>query len=259
MSGETNMGRVALVTGAAGGLGAAIARAMGAAGYRVALLDLHSDVQTVASEIPGAIACIADVTDETAIQAAIDAIETVFGSAPDALVNNAGIVAFGDILEHDIADFRRVLDVNLVGAFIVSREVARRMNSRGSGSIINITSLNAVAPSPDAGAYPASKAALAALTQQMALVLGPRGVRVNAVGPGFIDAGMSTPIYADPAVAATRGATVPAGRIGSSDDIAQAVLFLASDAASYITGQHLMVDGGVSISLKLQMPRKAPG
>jgi NAD(P)-dependent dehydrogenase (short-subunit alcohol dehydrogenase family) len=132
------------------------------------------------------------------------------------------------------------------------------MVARGSGAIINITSLNAVAPSPDAGAYPASKAAVAVLTQHLALALGPRGVRVNAVAPGFIDAGMSAPIYADPRIRDARGATVPAGRIGTADDVADAVLFLASDRAGYIMGQHLMVDGGVSFSLKLQMPRKAP-
>ena len=237
------MAKIALVTGAASGLGAAIAVRMGKARE---------------AEIPDSLAIFADVTDELRIDEALAEVEEKLGAPPDVLVNNAGIVCFGDILEQSVADFRRVLDVNLVGTYIMSRSVGRRMAARGSGAIVNITSLNAVAPSPDAGAYPCSKAAVVALTQHMALALGPRGVRVNAVGPGFIDSGMSAPIYADPDVRASRGATVPARRIGLEEDVAEAVLFLASDRASYILGQHLMVDGGVSFSLKLQMPRKAP-
>jgi NAD(P)-dependent dehydrogenase (short-subunit alcohol dehydrogenase family) len=254
------MQKTSLVTGAGSGLGATIAAYMADAGYRVALLDIDGAAAgQQAAKLPGAIGLPCDVTDEARVIAVVEEVCQTFGAAPDALVNNAGIVRFGPILEHSAEDFRRVLDVNLTGAFLVSREVGRRMAERGSGAIVNITSLNAVAPSPDAGAYPAAKAGLAMLTQHMALALGPMGVRVNAVGPGFINSGMSAPIYADPAIEATRGATVPARRIGLADDVAEAVLFLASDHASYVHGQHLMVDGGVSFSLKLQMPRKAPG
>lgn len=251
--------KTALVTGAGSGLGAAIAARMADTGYRVALLDIDGEAaERQAAALPGAIGLACDVTDEARVIAVVAELCEVFGGAPDALVNNAGIVRFGDIMDHSAEDFRRVLDVNLTGAFIMSREVGRRMAARGSGAIVNITSLNAVAPSPDAGAYPAAKAGLATLTQHMALVLGPKGVRVNAVGPGFVNSGMSSPIYADPAVEETRAATVPARRIGLAENVADAVLFLASDQASYILGQHLMVDGGVSFSLKLQMPRKAP-
>jgi len=129
---------------------------------------------------------------------------------------------------------------------------------RGSGAIVNITSLNAVAPSPDAGAYPASKAAVALLTQHLALVLGPHGIRVNAVAPGFIDAGMGAAIYHDPEVRSARSGSVPLGSLGTAEDVAEAVAFLASDKARYTTGQQLMVDGGVSFSLKNHLPRKAP-
>jgi NAD(P)-dependent dehydrogenase (short-subunit alcohol dehydrogenase family) len=132
------------------------------------------------------------------------------------------------------------------------------MAGRGSGAIVNITSLNAVAPSPDAGAYPASKAGVALLTQHLALALGPRGVRVNAVGPGFIDAGMSAPIYADPAARAARSAAVPLRSLGEAGDVASVVAFLLSNGARYVTGQHILVDGGVSFSLKDHLPRKAP-
>ena len=253
------MPEIALVTGAAGGLGAAIAARLGDAGYRVVLLDREEPgLRARQAEIAHSMAVVADVTDEARIEAVLDEIEAAFGDAPHVLVNNAGIVRFGDILEQTVADFRRVVDVNLVGTYIASRAAGRRMAARGRGAIVNITSLNAVAPSPDAGAYPCSKAAVVMLTQHMALALGPRGVRVNAVGPGFIDSGMSAPIYADPAVREARGSRVPARRIGHESDVAEAVLFLASDRASYILGQHLMVDGGVSFSLKLQMPRKAP-
>ena len=245
----------ALVTGAGGGLGAAIARRLAKDGYRVVIIDTDdAAAQAQAGALPDAVAFAADVTDEAAIETVLDA----FGDVPDVLVNNAGIVRFGPLLTHDVAQFRKVIDVNLTGTFIVTRAVARRMVTRGSGSIVNITSLNAVAPSPDAGAYPASKAAVALLTQHFALVLGPHGIRVNAVAPGFIDAGMSAPIYEDPEIRAVRAASVPVGSLGTAEDVAEAVAFLASDKARYTTGQQLMVDGGVSFSLKNHLPRKAP-
>jgi NAD(P)-dependent dehydrogenase (short-subunit alcohol dehydrogenase family) len=245
----------ALVTGAAGGLGAAIARRLAQDGYRIAIVDTDdAAARAQARALPDAVAFVADVTDEAAIEAVLDTL----GDAPDVLVNNAGIVRFGSLLTHTVADFRKVLDVNLTGTFIVTRAVARRMVGRGSGSIVNITSLNAVAPSPDAGAYPASKAGVALLTQHFALVLGPHGIRVNAVAPGFIDAGMSALIYEDPEVREVRGGSVPLGSLGTAEDVAEAVAFLASDRARYTTGQQLMVDGGVSFSLKNHLPRTPP-
>jgi NAD(P)-dependent dehydrogenase (short-subunit alcohol dehydrogenase family) len=248
--------RSALVTGAASGLGLAIAKRLAAAGHRLILVDRdRHGVAKVARDLAGASAHALDITDERAVEA----MTAGLAAAPDVLVNNAGIVRFGPLLEHSVADFRAVLDVNLVGAFIVTRAIARRMIARGGGgSIVNLTSLNAVAPSPDAGAYPASKAALALLTQHFALALGPHGIRVNAVGPGFIDAGMSAPIYADPEARARRSASVPLRSLGTAADVAEAVAYFASDAARYVTGQHLLVDGGVSFSLKDHLPRKAP-
>ena len=142
------------------------------------------------------------------------------------------------------------------GTFADARGGAAHGDSR-LGAIVNITSLNAVAPSPDAGAYPTSKAGVALLTQHFALVLGPHGVRVNAVAPGFIDAGMSAPIYEDPGVRAMRGSAVPVGSLGTAEDVAEAVAFLASDKARYTTGHTLMVDGGVC-SASRAFARKAP-
>lgn len=247
--------KLALVTGAGAGLGAAIAAFLAREGYRLALVDRDRDgIESVARDLPGSLCFTADVCDEAAIERVLDQI----GETPEGLVNNAGIVRFGPLLEHAVSDFRKVLDVNLVGTFIVARAVGRRMAARGSGAIVNITSLNAVAPSLDAGAYPASKAAVALLTQHLALVLGPQGVRVNAVAPGFIDAGMSAPIYADPVARDTRAASVPLRSLGTAEDVAEAVAFFLSDRSRYTTGQHLLVDGGVSFSLKNHLPRKAP-
>ncbi|MBM3571125.1 MAG: SDR family oxidoreductase [Alphaproteobacteria bacterium] len=251
--------KVALVTGAAGGLGAAIAASLAAEGYRVALLDRDRDAVTAeARPLDHARPYVADITDETAVGATVQAIIDDFGAAPEVLVNNAGIVRFGDLLSHSVTDFRKVLDVNLVGTFIMSRVVGCRMQARRAGAIVNITSLNAFAVSPDAGAYPASKSAVATLTEQFALVLGPYGIRVNAVAPGFIDAGMSKPIYVDPAARQVRSASVPLGRLGAAQDVADLVVFLASDRASYIHGQHILVDGGIARSLKNHLPRKPP-
>ncbi len=244
-----------LITGAGGGLGAAIARRFAEEGYAVIAADRDlATAEATARSLPGASAYRLDVTDEAACEALLDAL----GEVPDVLVNNAGIVRFSNILEHSVEDFRRVLDVNLTGTFVMCKLVGRRMAARGAGSIVNIASLNGVMASPDTGSYPASKAGVAKLTEQFALVLGKDGVRVNAVSPGFINAGMSAPIYADAEAARVRGGAVPLGRLGEAQDVADAVFYLASDRAAYITGANLLVDGGVSFSLKNQLPRKAP-
>jgi NAD(P)-dependent dehydrogenase (short-subunit alcohol dehydrogenase family) len=244
--------RTAIVTGAAAGLGARIAERCAADGYRVGVLDLSRELtEARAAAIAGATALVADVTDESAVEAALDA----FGDVPDLLVNNAGIVRFGPLLDLAATDWRAVVDVNLTGTFVVARAAARRMVARGHGSILNVTSMNGVAPGPNAGAYGSTKAGVALLTQQMALEWGPLGVRVNAVAPGLIDGGMSAPIYADPEIRRARESKVPLGRLGAPDDIADAVLFLASDAAGYITGQNLLVDGGVTMGIIGQLPR----
>jgi NAD(P)-dependent dehydrogenase (short-subunit alcohol dehydrogenase family) len=252
--------RIAVVTGGGGGLGAAIAAQLNEDGFRVAVLDTNeAGALAVAATFRDARGYGVDITDEEAVAAVVGQIENDMGGPAHVVVNNAGMVRFGNLIEHSVADFRRVLDVNLTGAYIVVRAFAPGMMARKAGAIINITSLNAVAPSPDAGAYPTSKGGLITLTEHLALVLGPHGIRVNAVGPGFINAGMSAPIYANQDVAAVRGKTVPLGRLGEASDVANTVAFLASDKARYIHGQHILVDGGVSISLKNHLPRKAPG
>ncbi len=246
---------VALVTGAARGLGAAIARAASAAGHRAALLDVDLDgARAVASELDGAIALAADTTDERSLERALDAL----GEPPALVVANAGIVRFGPLLDLDPAAWRAVVEVNLTGTFLTLRAAARRMiAARSGGAMVAVTSINGVMPGPNAGAYGATKAAIALLVQQCALEWAAHGIRVNAVAPGMIDGGMSAPIFADPEFRALRTAKVPLGRLGTEEDVANAVLFLASPAASYVTGQNLVVDGGVTTSIIANLPRPA--
>ncbi len=249
-----DMKRQVIVTGGAGDLGRAIAGAFAAEGARIGLMDLESEALTAAAQaLPDAVALPADVTDEAAVEAALDS----FGAAPDVMVCNAGTGRFGPLEDLSAADFELVLRVNLVGAFHCARAAGRRMLESGGGAIVTVTSINALTPGPGAGAYPASKAGLAALTQQMALEWGPRGIRANSVAPGFIDAGLSTPFFRDEAVRSRRAKAVPSRRLGQAEDIAAAVLFLASEAASYVNGHQLVVDGGVVGSLLSQLPRTA--
>jgi NAD(P)-dependent dehydrogenase (short-subunit alcohol dehydrogenase family) len=253
--------RTVVVTGAGAGLGADIARAAASAGWRVALVDRDGDAAArVLAELGApAIALVADTTDEQAVDAALDRLAATTGEpAPDALVANAGIVRFGPLLDVDLEAWRSVVDVNLTGTFVSARAVARRMaGAERGGSIVAVTSMNGVAPGPNAGAYGSTKAGVARLVQQMALEWGPLAIRANAVAPGLIDGGMSAPIYADPDVRRRRSAAVPLGRLGVGAEVAAAVLFLLSDDAAYITGTELLVDGGVTMSVIATLPRPA--
>lgn len=242
----------AIVTGGGDGLGADIAYALGAAGYRVGVLDLRADhARAVAKKISAGIALVADVVDPDAIH---DAFER-FGAVPDLLVNNAGIVRFGNLEQQSVQDYIATINVNFLGSCLCAREAATRMLERQTGHIINITSVNGVHPAPGIGLYGGTKAAMACMTQAMALEWGPRGIRVNAIAPGFIDAGMSKPIYEDPRIREVRSGGVPLRRLGTASDIASAVLFLDSDQATYISGHELVVDGGVINSVLAQLPR----
>lgn len=243
--------KTAIVTGGSGDIGRACTEALISDGFRVGLMDLESNRLIEVAEAVGATPLAVDVTDEPGVERAM----ADFGTVPDLVVNNAGVGRFASLLDMPIEMFRHQLDVNLVGAFIVARAAAKGMVERGSGCIVNVTSINAITTGPGTGSYPASKAGLAKLTEMMALEWGPSGVRANAVAPGFIDAGISTPFYADPEVRALRGEAVPSKRLGLAEDIANAVSFLASDKAGYINGHHLVVDGGVSVSLLTQLPR----
>jgi NAD(P)-dependent dehydrogenase (short-subunit alcohol dehydrogenase family) len=245
----------AIVTGAGGDIGTAITKLALEQGYRVGAIDMNLDmVQPLADAHENVIALAADIRDAGQVQAAFDA----FGTAPDVLVNNAGLVRFGPLEELAIQDFQDVVDVNLVGTFIVSQIAARAMMANGGGAMVNITSMGGIHPAPGGGAYGATKSGLAQMTELMSVEWGPSGIRVNAVAPGFIDAGMSAPFFKDPVVRELRGGGVPLRRLGTAEDVAETVMFLASDAASYISGQELAVDGGVINSVLAQLPRERP-
>jgi NAD(P)-dependent dehydrogenase (short-subunit alcohol dehydrogenase family) len=218
----------------------------------VGIIDLGADrVEGAAAALSGAVGIEADVSSPEQVEAAFAA----FGQVPDLLVNNAGVVRFGGLEEQSVQDYIDVLNINLLGSCLCAREVAPGMMSRGSGHIINFTSINGIHPAPGVGLYGGTKAAMANMTQAMAIEWGPRGIRVNAIAPGFIDAGMSKPIYADPKVREVRGGGVPLRRLGDANDIAQAVLFLDSEDAQYIHGHQLVIDGGVSNSVMAHLPR----
>lgn len=248
-----------LVTGAGAGLGAAIARSAAEAGWFVGVLDRDREAaeETAAAIGERAMALVADTTVEQEVEAALDALDEASGTPLTGLVANAGIVRFGPLATMAVDDWRRVVDVNLTGTFLTARAAARRMIDAGGGAIVTVTSMNGVAPGPNAGAYGATKAAVALLTQQMALEWGPQGVRANAVAPGLIDAGMSEAIYADADIRRRRGGRVPLGRLGTAADVAAAVVFLLSDDAGYISGTELLVDGGVTPSVIASLPRPA--
>jgi NAD(P)-dependent dehydrogenase (short-subunit alcohol dehydrogenase family) len=242
----------ALITGAAHGLGAAMAQHAARAGYTVGVVDLKLDEAKAVAEPINGIAIAADVTDATAVEEALDAL----GEPPKLVVNNAGILRTGPLIDHTVEDFRLVTDVNLNSVFIVAQAAAKRMKDAGGGAIVNVASINAINPSPLCGAYAAAKAGVICLSQQMALEWGPWNIRVNSIAPGFIDSGMSAPYYENPRIRELRGNAVPLRRLGSADDVAECVLFLASDAASYISGENIAIDGGVIRSVLAQLPRE---
>ena len=246
-NGRSGGRRSMVVTGGARGLGAAIARTAAERGYDVVTID----VEPVMWSFPNVTSRVASVADEDAIEAIFDEI-----CLPDVVVNNAGIVRFAPLVDLAAQDFRAVVDVNLVGTFLVARAAARRwIAAKQPGCVVNVTSMNGAAAGPNAGAYGSSKAAIALLTSQMALEWGRHGIRANAVAPGLIAAGMSEPIYADPDTRIARESKVPLGRLGTADDVAEVVLFLASDGAAYVHGQNIMVDGGVTGSVIAHLPR----
>ena len=247
------MSRSAIVTGSANGIGATIATLLADKGYRVGILDRDEQaVRERCAVIDGAVPLPCDVCDPAAVERAFDA----FGSAPDLLVNNAGIVRFGELAQQSDEDIRMTIEVNLMGVLWTTRSSVRRMAENGSGHVISLTSINAYSPGPGSGAYPASKAAVKQLMKQFALEYGDVPIRFNSIAPGFIDGGMSTPIYADPKVRAARSKGVPLGRLGTPEDIANAVAFLDSTEGAYINGHDLVVDGAVTHAVLKNLPRE---
>ena len=238
--------KLALITGAAGGLGAAFVRGFAAAGYRVAFTDLELGAGAAALEAEGdgikGFAC--DAGDADQVAGAQAAVEAHFGAAPDVLVNNAGVQTWAGFLDLAVEDFDRVIRTNLRGTFLHTQVAARAMRNNGKGgAIINLGSGCNKLGFPRLVDYSAAKGGIEQLTKTAAMELGPFGIRVNCLAPGAI-ATERTALEAED-YGEKWAALTPLGRVGTPDDLVGPMLFLASDAAAFVTGQTLYVDGGV--------------
>ena len=242
----TTSTRVALVTGGARGIGLAVARGFLARGHAVALLDI--DAATLAAteaaldEPARVLAIVGDVSSAPDVARAMAAVAARFGRL-DALVNNAGIAVFKPTLQTTHEEFSRVLAVNLHGAFLCTQAAAPLMQQGGGGAVVNIASISGLRASTLRVAYGTSKAGLIHLTKQHAVELGTVGIRVNCVAPGPVDTDMAKLVHSV-AIRSDYHDVIPLNRYGTVDEIAEAVCWLASPAASYINGQVLAADGG---------------
>jgi NAD(P)-dependent dehydrogenase (short-subunit alcohol dehydrogenase family) len=247
-------GRVALVTGASSGLGAQFAKALGDNGAAVALVARRADrLKALKNDIEGkggkAVAIEADVTDRTAMAHAFDAAEKAFGTVT-ILVNNAGIAHGGRAVEMPPEEWRKVLSTNLDAVFFWAQEGARRMLAANKqGAIVNIASVLGLAVSKGAVAYATAKAGVVQVTRALAVELAFKGVRVNAIAPGWFVTEMNDDYLAGEAGAAIKR-EIPMGRFGNPGDLDGALLLLTSDAGSYITGATIVVDGGQVVQIK---------
>jgi NAD(P)-dependent dehydrogenase (short-subunit alcohol dehydrogenase family) len=245
VSNRTNRfdGQVALVTGAASGIGLAVAKAFGAEGARVVLADLRGDEAAKAARsveetgAPAAWGTGCDVSKERDVEACIAGAIDRFGRL-DVIVNNAGVMVFKPLEEHTAEDWTKVLEVDLMGAFFFTRAAFRVM--KNGGAIVNVSSVHAIETTPLVASYAAAKTALLSLTRSAALEGKPKGIRVNAVLPGAVDTPM---LWQNPNIVSGVEKVDPAD-VGKPEEIAAAVLFLASSDASFVQGEAMRVDGG---------------
>lgn len=257
-------GRVCVVTGAGSGIGAETARHLAAAGGWVALLDRDGDaVQAVATDIKRqghrAIGVQADVVVQESVQAAAARVAQELGRC-HVLVNNAAMRHRQALVDFDIEAWNRVLSVNLTGALLCTQAFSAQMIAAGKGgSIVHVSSIVGGNPQFDGGAYSASKAGLGSLSRSLALELAPHHIRSNVVSPGFVVTPANEASYRDPATLASRQAMIPLGRPALPVDIANVILFLASDRAAYVDGQDIHVDGGVGTTLMSRVQRVPQG
>ena len=243
-------GRVALVTGSSRGIGLAVARALGHAGAEL-ILNARDEQPLIAAadalrQEGLTVHCRAfDVCDPAAVTHAVDSFELDVGPI-DVLVNNAGLQKRAPLLEFEVDDFRRLIEVNLVAAFTVGKAVAGHMVKRGRGKIINVCSVMSELGRATVAPYTATKGGLKMLTRGMCADFGPLGIQVNGLGPGYFATELTAALVADAEFSRWVVQRTPAGRWGQVDELGGAVVFLASDASSYINGQILYVDGGMT-------------
>jgi NAD(P)-dependent dehydrogenase (short-subunit alcohol dehydrogenase family) len=250
----TMVKKIAAISGGGQGIGRATALAFAKAGYAVSIADTVKEagfeVIRMIRQLGGeAMFICADVSEEAEVRKWFSLTETDLGRV-DVLINNAGISMNGDMLTMSVEQFDRVLAVNLKGTFLCSREAAKQMKGKG-GSIMHIASTRGLMSEPNTEAYSASKGGILALTHAMAVSLGPIGIRVNAISPGWIETSnwkyserASLPNHSD-----RDRLQHPVGRVGVPEDIAQACLYLAGDGAGFITGQNLVIDGGMTVKM----------
>lgn len=239
-----------VVTGGSRGIGRAIVDKALSAGYRVAVIDVDAPALTAMAEdigSPDVFIANVDITDVAAVESWVSSLVAEVG-VPAALVNNAGIVRMTRLEDISIEDWRAVVDVNLTGTFVVTQRVGRRMIANGGGSIVSIGSTASLAWTVGGSSYPPTKAGIAMLMQGVAIEWGPYGVRANTVSPGYTETPMTAPIFADPVSGQPRLSRVALGRVAQPSEIADVVVYLCSAQASYLTGQNITVDGGVTIS-----------
>ncbi len=245
--------RIAVVTGGSKGLGRAMALALASAGATVVVTARNEGpLQALVEEIERlgfkADYRVFDVTDENAAREALQSV--VDGRKRiDILINNAGTTIRAPLLDGTTDDYRHVVDTNLIAPYFIAREAARHMVARNYGRIVNIGSVMSQIARPDIGAYVATKHAIAGMTKSMAIELADKGISVNAIGPGYFGTEFNKPLMADPEFTKMVEGRTPVARWGRPEEIGGAAIFLCSEAASYVTGHMLYVDGGLTVKL----------
>lgn len=246
-------GRIALVTGSSGGIGFALARALGQAGATVVLngrgaSKLDSAAQTLQAEGLSVHSRVFDVTDAAQVQQAVAEVEQQIG-AIDILVNNAGIQRRAPLQDFPVAQWHELMQTNLDSVFFVGQAVARHMIVRGRGKIINICSVQSELGRPGIAPYTASKGAVKMLTKGMAIDWGPHGIQVNGLGPGYFKTELTASLVDDAQFTSWLTGRTPSRRWGNVEELGGAAIFLASDASSFVNGHILYVDGGITATL----------
>jgi NAD(P)-dependent dehydrogenase (short-subunit alcohol dehydrogenase family) len=253
-------GKICVVTGAGGGIGRAVALGLAGAGAQVVLMDRQTEnLGATAEAVTGAggdpcLTLSCDVSDPASVAEAARRSEAAVGPC-DVLVNNAGLLRPGALETMELAEWNALLSVNLSGYFLCAQAFGRQMRAHGGGAIVHVASIAGSHPQGFSGAYSVSKAGVVMLSRQIATEWGAAGIRSNVVSPGMVETPMSEAFYAAPGVRERRSAVVPRGRIGQPQDIADAILFLASKRADYVNGDEITVDGGYTRMIMSLVPR----